>query len=58
MQHAGSAVDVLEDDLVGRLKVFVYELPSKYKKEDSAKGPKMPHPHVCSWDLYASVPII
>jgi len=48
MQHAGSAVDVLEDDLVGRMKVFVYELPSKYKKEDSVKGPKMPHPHVCS----------
>lgn len=30
---AGSAGDVLEDDPVGRLKVFVYELPSKYNKK-------------------------
>ncbi|EHA8589899.1 putative beta-1,4-xylosyltransferase IRX10L [Cocos nucifera] len=29
----GSAGDVLEDDPVGRLKVFVYELPSKYNKK-------------------------
>ncbi|KAF3612497.1 hypothetical protein FXO38_36810, partial [Capsicum annuum] len=27
---SGSAGDVLEDNPVGRLKVFVYELPSKY----------------------------
>ncbi|KAL2490937.1 putative beta-1 [Abeliophyllum distichum] len=30
---SGSAGDVLEDDPVGRLKVFVYELPSKYNKK-------------------------
>ncbi|KAH8486586.1 hypothetical protein H0E87_025554 [Populus deltoides] len=29
----GSARDVLEDDPVGRLKVFVYKLPSKYNKK-------------------------
>jgi hypothetical protein len=29
---SGSAGDVLEDDPVGRLKVFVYDLPSKYNK--------------------------
>ncbi|CAN4124548.1 unnamed protein product [Withania somnifera] len=28
-----SAGDVLEDDPIGRLKVFVYELPSKYNKK-------------------------
>ncbi|KAL9375631.1 hypothetical protein Peur_032510 [Populus x canadensis] len=33
IQHAGSAGDVLEDDPVGRLKIFVYELPSKYNKK-------------------------
>ncbi|KAJ6866521.1 hypothetical protein NC652_037922 [Populus alba x Populus x berolinensis] len=33
MQYAGSAGDVLEDDPVRRLKVFVYELPSKYNKK-------------------------
>lgn len=31
--NVGSAGDVLEDDPVGRLKVFVYELPSKYNKK-------------------------
>ncbi|KAK4374668.1 hypothetical protein RND71_005345 [Anisodus tanguticus] len=30
---SGSAGDVLEDNPVGRLKVFVYELPSKYNKK-------------------------
>ncbi|CAN0915925.1 Probable beta-1,4-xylosyltransferase IRX10L [Linum grandiflorum] len=30
---SGSAGDVLDDDPVGRLKVFVYELPSKYNKK-------------------------
>ncbi|XP_055809987.1 probable beta-1,4-xylosyltransferase IRX10L [Solanum dulcamara] len=30
---SGSAGDVLEDDPTGRLKVFVYELPSKYNKK-------------------------
>ncbi|KAK4375498.1 hypothetical protein RND71_006175 [Anisodus tanguticus] len=32
-QNIGSAGDVLEDNPVGRLKVFVYELPSKYNKK-------------------------
>ncbi|KAJ6937064.1 beta-1,4-xylosyltransferase IRX10L [Populus alba x Populus x berolinensis] len=36
----GSAGDVLEDDLVGRLKVFVYELPSKYNKKILQKDPR------------------
>ncbi|BAT81636.1 hypothetical protein VIGAN_03140700 [Vigna angularis var. angularis] len=34
LSHTQSSVgDVLEDDPVGRLKVFVYELPSKYNKK-------------------------
>ncbi|CAO2195748.1 unnamed protein product [Urochloa humidicola] len=33
----GSAGDVLEDDPVGRLKVYVYELPTKYNKKMVAK---------------------
>nr|ACG36767.1 secondary cell wall-related glycosyltransferase family 47 [Zea mays] len=33
----GSAGDVLEDDPVGRLKVYVYELPPKYNKNVVAK---------------------
>lgn len=37
---AGSAGDVLEDDPVGRLKVFVYELPSKYNKKVLQKDPR------------------
>jgi hypothetical protein len=37
---AGSAGDVLEDNPVGRLKVFVYELPSKYHKEWLEKDPR------------------
>ena len=36
----GSAGDVLEDDPVGRLKVFVYELPSKYNKKILQKDPR------------------
>ncbi|KAG5609277.1 hypothetical protein H5410_020558 [Solanum commersonii] len=36
---SGSAGDVLEDDPVGRLKVFVYELPSKYNKKILQKDP-------------------
>ncbi|GFP89136.1 LOB domain-containing protein 21 [Phtheirospermum japonicum] len=35
-----SAGDVLEDDPVGRLKVFVYELPSKYNKKILQKDPR------------------
>ncbi|KAG6747288.1 hypothetical protein POTOM_049684 [Populus tomentosa] len=38
--HLGSARDVLEDDPVGRLKVFVYELPSKYNKKIQQKDPR------------------
>nr|CAD1836680.1 unnamed protein product [Ananas comosus var. bracteatus] len=37
---SGSAGDVLEDDPVGRLKVFVYELPSKYNKKIVQKDPR------------------
>jgi len=37
---AGSAGDVLEDDPVGRLKVFIYELPSKYNKKILQKDPR------------------
>jgi hypothetical protein len=33
IQHVGSASDVLEDDLVGKLKVFVYKHPKKYNKK-------------------------
>jgi hypothetical protein len=36
-QIPGSAGDVLEDDPVGRLKVYVYELPPKYNKNILAK---------------------
>ncbi|KAK3154209.1 hypothetical protein QOZ80_2BG0187690 [Eleusine coracana subsp. coracana] len=37
---AGSAGDVLEDNPVGRLKVFVYDLPSKYNKRIVTKDPR------------------
>ncbi|PPD76126.1 hypothetical protein GOBAR_DD26945 [Gossypium barbadense] len=37
---SGSAGDVLEDDPVGRLKVYVYELPSKYNKKILQKDPR------------------
>ncbi|KAL3567778.1 hypothetical protein D5086_030429 [Populus alba] len=40
MQYTGSAGDVLEDDPVRRLKVFVYELPSKYNKKILQKDPR------------------
>ncbi|KAG6783050.1 hypothetical protein POTOM_012481 [Populus tomentosa] len=36
----GSAGDVLEDDPVGRLKVYVYELPSKYNNKLLQKDPR------------------
>lgn len=36
----GSAGDVLEDDPVGRLKVFVYDLPSKFNKRIVTKDPR------------------
>lgn len=36
----GSAGDVLDDNPVGRLKVFVYELPSKYNKKILQKDPR------------------
>jgi hypothetical protein len=35
--NSGSAGDVLEDDPVGRLKVYIYELPTKYNKKMVAK---------------------
>lgn len=38
--NVGSAGDVLEDNPVGRLKVFVYELPSKYNKKILQKDPR------------------
>ncbi|KAL3597432.1 hypothetical protein D5086_009069 [Populus alba] len=37
---SGSAGDVLEDDPIGRLKVFVYELPGKYNKKILQKDPR------------------
>ncbi|KAJ6341399.1 hypothetical protein OIU78_009549 [Salix suchowensis] len=37
---SGSAGDVLDDDPVGRLKVYVYELPSKYNKKLLQKDPR------------------
>ncbi|KAG2651246.1 hypothetical protein PVAP13_1NG273700 [Panicum virgatum] len=37
---AGSAGDVLEDNPVGRLKVFVYDLPSKHNKRIVTKDPR------------------
>lgn len=37
---SGSAGDVLEDDPVGKLKVYVYELPSKYNKKLLLKDPR------------------
>ncbi|KAK9104012.1 hypothetical protein Scep_020856 [Stephania cephalantha] len=40
LSNLGSAGDVLEDDPVGRLKVFVYELPSKYNKKILQKDPR------------------
>lgn len=40
LSNIGSAGDVLEDDPVGRLKVFVYELPSKYNKKVLQKDPR------------------
>lgn len=40
LDNLGSAGDVLEDDPVGRLKVFVYELPSKYNKKILQKDPR------------------
>ncbi|WVZ99485.1 hypothetical protein U9M48_044774 [Paspalum notatum var. saurae] len=36
----GSAGDVLEDNPVGRLKVYVYDLPSKYNKKLLKKDPR------------------
>ncbi|XP_043716966.1 probable beta-1,4-xylosyltransferase IRX10L [Telopea speciosissima] len=35
-----NVVDVLEDYLVGRLKVFVYELPSKYNEDIVKRDPR------------------
>ncbi|CAM0149628.1 unnamed protein product [Urochloa decumbens] len=37
---SGSAGDVLEDDPVGRLKVYVYDLPAKYNTELVEKDPR------------------
>jgi len=39
-KNAGSAGDVLEDNPVGRLKVYVYDLPSKYNKKLLKKDPR------------------
>ncbi|RLN28143.1 putative glucuronosyltransferase [Panicum miliaceum] len=36
----GSAGDVLEDNPIGRLKVYVYDLPSKYNKKLLKKDPR------------------
>lgn len=37
---SGSAGDVLDDNPVGRLKVYVYQLPSKYNKKLVQKDPR------------------
>ncbi|CAN6359853.1 unnamed protein product [Urochloa humidicola] len=37
---SGSAGDVLEDDPVGRLKVYVYDLPTKYNTKLVEKDPR------------------
>ncbi|XXG78263.1 hypothetical protein AAC387_Pa08g2241 [Persea americana] len=37
---SGSAGDVLENDPLGKLKVFVYELPSKYNEDMVKKHPR------------------
>lgn len=37
---SGSTGDVLEDDLVGTLKVFVYELTGKYNNKILQKDPR------------------
>ncbi|KAG6410656.1 hypothetical protein SASPL_128721 [Salvia splendens] len=48
---SGSAGDVLEDDPVGRLKVFVYKLPSKYKKKMVEKEERCLH-HMFAAEIY------
>ncbi|KAG6537554.1 probable beta-1,4-xylosyltransferase IRX10 [Zingiber officinale] len=40
LRFRGSASEALEDDPVGRLKVFVYELPSKYNVDRVKKDPR------------------
>lgn len=40
LKYLGSAGDVLEDDPVGKLKVYVYELPSKYNRKKLQKEPR------------------
>ncbi|KAK1669391.1 hypothetical protein QYE76_057550 [Lolium multiflorum] len=37
---SGSAGDVLDDDPVGKLKVFIYDLPGKYNKKLLKKDPR------------------
>lgn len=48
---AGSAGDVLEDDPVGRLKVYIYELPSKYNKKLLQKDPRCLN-HMFAAEIY------
>lgn len=48
---SGSAGDVLEDNPVGRLKVFVYELPSKYNKKILQKDPRCLN-HMFAAEIY------
>lgn len=49
--NVGSAGDVLDDDPVGRLKVFVYELPSKYNKKILQKDPRCLN-HMFAAEIY------
>lgn len=49
---SGSAGDVLEDNPVGKLKVFIYDLPSKYNKRLVTKDPRCLS-HVCCRDIHA-----
>lgn len=48
---SGSAGDVLEDNPVGRLKVYVYELPSKYNKKLLQKDPRCLN-HMFAAEIY------
>lgn len=48
---SGSAGDVLEDDPVGKLKVYVYDLPSKYNKKILQKDPRCLN-HMFAAEIY------
>lgn len=49
--HAGSAGYVLEDNPIGRLKVYIYDLPSKYNKRIVTKDPRCLH-HMFAAEIF------